>query len=42
MQPIRTTKKEFPSLLNIINKAVDKAIKEYEEKQKTINKSLTK
>ena len=40
MQPIRTTKKDFPSLLDIINKAIDKAIKEQE--QKSINKSLTK
>lgn len=42
MQPIRTTKKDFPTLLHIINKAVDKAIKEHEEQKKTINKSLTK
>ena len=42
MQPIITTKKDYPSLLSIINKAIDKAIKEHEEKLKTINKSLTK
>lgn len=42
MQPIRTTKKDFHTLLLIINKAVNKAIKEHEEKQKTINKNLTK
>lgn len=42
MQPIRTTKKDFASLLDIINKAVDKAIKEHEEQKKTINKTLTK
>lgn len=42
MQPIRTTKKDFPSLLDIINKAIDKAIKEHKEQKKTINKSLTK
>lgn len=40
MQPIRTTKKDFPSLLDIINKAIDQVIKEQE--QKSINKSLTK
>lgn len=40
MQPIRTTKKDFTTLLSIINKAINKAIKEQE--QKSINKSLTK
>ena len=40
MQPIRTTKKDFPTLLSIINKAINQAIKEQE--QKSINKSLTK
>lgn len=42
MQPIRTTKKDFPTLLDIINKAIDKAIKEHEQQKKTINKILTK
>lgn len=28
MQPIRTTKKDYPSLLSIINNAVDRAIEE--------------
>lgn len=40
MQPIRTTKKDFASLIDLINKAIDQAIKEQE--QKTINKTLTK
>lgn len=40
MQPIRTTKKDLPTLLDIINKAIDQAIKEQEKK--SINKSLTK
>lgn len=40
MQTILTTKKDFPSLLDIINKAIDQAIKEQE--QKTIKKTLTK
>ena len=42
MAAIRTTKKDFPTLLDIINRAVYKAIKEHEKKQKSINKSLTK
>lgn len=40
MATIITTKKDYPSLLGIINKAIDKAIKEKE--QKSINKRLTK
>lgn len=38
MQPIRTTKKDFPTLLHIINKAVNKAIKEHEEQKKPLTK----
>lgn len=34
MATIITTKKDYPSLLDIINKAIDKAIKEQEEKKK--------
>lgn len=40
MQTILTNKKDFPTLLSIINKAIDQAIKEQE--QKSIKKTLTK
>lgn len=38
---IQTTKKDFPTLLEVINKAIEKAIKEYEQDKKSIKKTLT-
>ena len=36
-ETIVTTKKDFPTFLSILDRAIEQAIKEWEEKQKTKN-----